>query len=347
MGSCDQRIFGLRPGDRLERQYSARDGLELFVEASAVLGDATIHWLLEHPGNLLVTPSGRPLAIAVPPAESARARSAIEGGPSSYPSLRCDEAGTVFIRKLRRRTILFARSLSEEPKGQIERALFENVYKGVTDLVTKWVWPVPAFWIVRAAAKLGIPPNAITGVSILLTLVAAWLFYEHQFLPGLAAAWLMTLLDTVDGKLARVTVTSSKLGNQLDHVTDVVHPPLWWICVAAGIEALDPARAPMIWMSCWIILGTYFAGRWIETAFKRRIGFNQYLWRPFDSAFRLIVSRRNVVLLILSVGYLTGNLAWSYAATAGWSAISVAIQLVILVQALAARARHPLTSWLM
>src|SRR3546814_2416912 len=45
------------------------------------------------------------------------------------------------------------------------------------------------------------------------------------FWTGLAAAWIMTFLDTVDGKLARVTLASSRWGNAYDHGIDLIHPP--------------------------------------------------------------------------------------------------------------------------
>ena len=49
--------------------------------------------------------------------------------------------------------------------------------------------------------------------------------------------WLMTFLDTVDGKLARVTVTSSRIGDVLDHGLDIIHPPLWYIAWGVGLPA--------------------------------------------------------------------------------------------------------------
>ena len=49
----------------------------------------------------------------------------------------------------------------------------------------------------------------------------------------------MTFLDTVDGKLARVTITSTKLGNVFDHGIDLIHPPFWYLAWGMGL-ALDP-----------------------------------------------------------------------------------------------------------
>ena len=55
------------------------------------------------------------------------------------------------------------------------------------------------------------------------------------FALGLLAAWLMTFLDTVDGKLARVSLQSSKLGHWMDHGLDIIHPPIWYWCWAQGL----------------------------------------------------------------------------------------------------------------
>lgn len=225
----------------------------------------------------------------------------------------------------------------------VEKRLFGNVYKGVTDVVTKYAWPWPAFHVTRAASRLGITPNMVTSVGLVLVFVAAWFFYRGELAAGLAAAWLMTFLDTVDGKLARVTVTSSAFGNLLDHGTDIIHPPIWWYCLAHGLAVLDPGQAGSIWPAFWIILGCYVIGRIVELAFHRVFGFNQYIWKRFDSSFRLIVSRRNIILLIMTVGLLADAATEAFLVCAGWSIVSTLIQAVRIGQAYASR---PITSWL-
>ena len=111
----------------------------------------------------------------------------------------------------------------------IEERTFSASYKGVTDLVTKWVWPRPAAWVTRRLAAWHVHPNTVTIASWLLAALACWLFARGAFVAGLLAAWLMTFLDTVDGKLARVTLTSSRFGNVLDHSLDLIHPPFWYL----------------------------------------------------------------------------------------------------------------------
>ena len=299
------------------------------------MDDAALSWLIENRGTIVGSVSGLPLAVSMEPGRSIDA-SALDG-KIVVPT------GEQFVRKLRRRVEVAAHSLADEPVGAVEKRLFGNVYKGVTDVVTKYAWPWPAFHVTRAAARLGITPNMVTSVGLVIVFVAAWFFYRGELAAGLAAAWLMTFLDTVDGKLARVTVTSSAFGNLLDHGTDIIHPPIWWYCLAHGLAVIEPATAATIWPAFWIILGCYLIGRIVEIAFHRLFGFNQYIWKRFDSRFRLIVSRRNIILLIMTVGLIIGAATEAFLACAAWSVVSTIIQVVRIGQAYASR---PITSWL-
>jgi phosphatidylglycerophosphate synthase len=188
----------------------------------------------------------------------------------------------------------------------------------------------------------------VTAASLVLVFAVLWWFSQGAWLPGLLAAWVMTFLDTVDGKLARVTATSSKLGDRLDHITDIIHPPIWWAALAYGLAGqADAVQRPLVWGSCLIILVGYFVGRTIETAFKTRFRYNCYMWRPFDSAFRLVVSRRNIILLIMTAGLILGVPIAAFVAAAAWTLISGVIQVVRLAQAYRAGQDGSLPSWLM
>jgi phosphatidylglycerophosphate synthase len=350
VGECNQRVFGMPPSERLNRQlaqqneYRIKHGkppMDVAAAASAVLDEAAISWLFAHPGEILGTPEGRALAVAVPNGEMARACRILESGGPIVPS-----GHSEFVRKLRRRVAVLALCVHEQPVRDVERRLYVNAYKGVTDLVTKYVWPWPAYYATRACAQLGITPNAVTFTGMLLMLLATWLFWHGEFASGLAAAWGMTFLDTVDGKLARVAARSSTFGNRLDHGTDILHPPLWWFAVTQGAAALDPGRSALLWQCFGVILIAYIISRLVEEAFKKRFGFNAFIWRPFDSYFRLIVARRNIMLLMLTVGTIVGALTESWVAAAAWNVASMLIQLIRLLAAIHRDRRETLRPWL-
>lgn len=69
-------------------------------------------------------------------------------------------------------------------------------------------------------AKLGIPPNAWTLLTIIPALVAFWMLANEQFLY--AAAWFIiaAFIDMIDGAVARVTGRATRFGAYLDTMMD-------------------------------------------------------------------------------------------------------------------------------
>src|SRR3546814_7814245 len=161
----------------------------------------------------------------------------------------------------------------------------------------------------------------------------------------LLAAWIMTFLDTVDGKLARVTLQSSKFGDIFDHGIDLIHPPFWWWAWIVGLAVAGytlPARDLIL----AIVLIGYVAQRLEEGLFQLLFGIAMHVWRPFDSFFRLITARRNPNLVILTVSALFGRPDIGMQIVAAWVLICFVIHGVVIVQGLLAKHRGALTSWL-
>ena len=231
-------------------------------------------------------------------------------------------------------------------RDELEQQLFSSSYKGVTDLVTKWVWPAPARRATKVCARLGIRPNHVTGFSVVLALLAGAAFWYGHFAAGLVLGWFMTFLDTVDGKLARVTLTSSRFGDLLDHSLDLIHPPLWYIAwaVGAGADSFPLALAPL----AAVMLAGYIGGRLCEGAFQLWVArFSIFLWRPADSLNRLITARRNPNLIILTGGLLAGQPAAALVAVIAWHVASTLFLLARLGMAWKVkRGQGPLQPWL-
>jgi phosphatidylglycerophosphate synthase len=230
-----------------------------------------------------------------------------------------------------------------------ERAYYDASYKGVTDVLTLYLWRKPAFYLTRWAAEAGVTPNMVTAVGALFCVAAFWLFWIGHYWPGIAAGFIFMVLDTVDGKLARCTGSSSPWGNIFDHGIDLIHPPFWWWAWAHGLAAygqpLEPVYATMV---LWAIIGGYVAQRIIEGGFMRRFGgMHIHVWRPVDSKFRLITARRNPNMVILVASLLIAGPDAGLVLVAFWTIVSLIFHAVRFAQASERAVRgQPVTSWL-
>jgi phosphatidylglycerophosphate synthase len=307
------------------------------------------HIMLEAPVG-----SSRAVIAAHVPADvamTARAVLARTENATTLPSIRVEKLEdqlSSFDPRLRKSEPPFAEPIGPGTKRALEERLFASSYKGVTDLVTKWLWPSPARWAVRLCVAVGLRPNHVTMVSILLVIAASILFAKGLYAWGLAGAWIMTFLDTVDGKLARVTVTSTRFGHLLDHVLDLVHPPFWYLLWGLGLESFS-SGIPRLTLSLavWVIFIGYIVGRLVEGIFRKWLGgFVIFCWRPFDSYFRLVTARRNPNLILLTISLILNRPDLGLVAVAGWTALSSLLLLVRLGVAVYARMHGPLRSWL-
>ncbi|MEZ4215854.1 MAG: CDP-alcohol phosphatidyltransferase family protein [Myxococcota bacterium] len=353
------RAFGLTASERLERGLARagvvhvardRDGVVpspsddrvLLVRADTFYDERLLHALAAAPaGTLLAGDDGRPLAVVAGPDRAAAARDALAGGArAGFATLAPGDLVPAYDERLRKHQPPFALPAVDSNVRGVENEIFAASYKGVTDLVTKWVWPVPARAAVRACVRRGITPNTVTAVSYALAIavIALWAGGGRGFAPGLALAWIMTFLDTVDGKLARCTLTSSRFGHVLDHGLDLVHPPLWWAAWAWGLAQGEPGFGAQL-ATVWIVVGGYVVGRLLEGVFLLLFEMEMFTWRPFDGWFRQVIARRNPNLLLLSAGLAFASPQAGLRAIALWTLGSIAIQLVRIAQALALRAR--------
>ena len=251
--------------------------------------------------------------------------------------------------ELRKRDRPFVLPLNPTDAEPVERAAYDAAYKGVTDLLTLYLWRKPAFYLTRWSARAGLTPNTITGIGAIFCLLAFILFWRGEYWWGVAAGFVFMVLDTVDGKLARCTGASSKWGNVFDHGIDLIHPPFWWWAWAHGLETygrpLEPVYATMV---LWAIIGGYVAQRAIEGAFMRRFGrMHIHVWRPVDSKFRLITARRNPNMVILVAALLFQRPDVGLELVACWTIVSLIFHAVRLAQANERAARGlPIKSWL-
>jgi phosphatidylglycerophosphate synthase len=252
-----------------------------------------------------------------------------------------------FDESLRRSTKPLLEPVNAERKNELENRLYGNAYRGITDLVTKFVWPKPAKQIVHLCAVLHISPNMVTSLGLLLVIAACYLFLNGFYGWGLLAGWIMTFLDTVDGKLARVTIQSSKFGHFFDHLIDLFHPPFWYIYWGMSLVNFQPVLGQGLQQMYWIIIIAYVAGRVVEGLFPLLGNCSIFTWRPFDAWFRLVTARRNPCMILLTASFLVGKPEWGFISVTFWTALTTIIMILRLIQAFIVRLTSgPLSSWL-
>jgi phosphatidylglycerophosphate synthase len=333
------RLWGLTARERLERIAAAQgmevaDDGEVEVDLGYAFDPAWLRFVAERPGHALTLGGKRVISNA--------------GGGAAPVEVKWEESQGIENNELRKRERPFLDRLAPDTVRSLERASYFGAYKGVTDLLTKYLWPEWALVLTRIAARWRISPNQVTLVGALLCVLATWLFWIGWYWTGLAAGLAFMVLDTVDGKLARCTITSSKWGEAFDHGIDLIHPPFWWYAWEVGLVRYGCPLAPdLFWGSFWVIVAGYVVQRAIEGAFILLFKMHIHVWQRFDSRFRLVTARRNPNMAILVASLLIGRPDWGIVGVAAWTGLCLVVQSVRLLQAMAERARgREVKSWL-
>ena len=374
----DGRVWGITPAERLRRALCAVgvakehisigpsldcspvSGSLLLFRADYVFDERLIRALVGAINTVLIAPSspenkGRPVAAHVTASYATEAQDLLSGQSIAKESYSATELQAVaptdlvpaYTATLRKTDPPYLLAVQAGNLAEIETRIFAASYKGITDLVTKWVWPRPARVVTRWCATTGITPNMITFLSWVLVVLVTWLFLRGDFGLGLIFAWLMTFLDTVDGKLARVTLTSSRVGHVLDHGLDILHPPFWYLAWSMGLLlapdggsfSADSDIVSWLRPAGMITVVGYIVGRLIEGLFMLLFKMEIHCWQPIDAFFRMITARRNPNLLLLSATTLIGRPDIGLVLVALWTLFSIGFHMMRVFQALIQRLR--------
>lgn len=366
VGDSETKLWGMSGRSRLERMLSATKQVTLAEESSQLatanavlllradyLFDARVlHALLTiNQQMLLVTSLDKvPVAILTDGNRAAAMCEVLNGNqqiPDNLPQRTLEDLPIAVQQNLKKKDPPYVLPILHTNQAELEAELFAASYKGVTDLVTKWVWPQPALLATRQCVRFGLLPNHVTFVSLILAILAGVVFWYGMFGIGLIMAWLMTFLDTVDGKLARVTLTSSKIGDVLDHGLDIIHPPLWYLAWGVGLIATTTPLANLE-LLVWLMFIGYIGGRLCEGAFQFLLAsFDIFIWRKIDSFHRLITARRNPNLILLTAGWAAGRPDIGFISVVVWHLLSTLFLMYRLLVAWRERSQGTtLRSWM-
>lgn len=257
-----------------------------------------------------------------------------------------------YDKALRKTEKPYALDIRETPLVEIMQRQFDSSYKGITDFVTKYFWPIPAFYATRVCAALRLTPNMVTTLSLIMMFAAMYYFWQGEWALGFITGWFMTFLDTVDGKLARTTMTYSAWGNIYDHGIDLIHPPFWYLAWYVGLGASTPV--PIDWTDPMVLsLGAIFIGyvadRLIEGLFILLHGFHIHVWRPINSKLRFFTARRNPNMFIFMIGIMLIPFAsdagkWGFYSVAIWTWVCILFNIGVVIWSVISRGE--VRSWM-
>lgn len=233
-----------------------------------------------------------------------------------------DPAGiNPYIENLRREIPPYLLRIENETHlRQADRLLRLTVHKGVLELVAKYIHPPLEFGGVRLIDETEISPNQITILWLILAALTVPLFMKGYLLTGLILAAVSGVLDGIDGKLARLTLRYSKVGDRLDHIGGAIYDGIWYLALGWYFSAGDPQSTGALFT--YLLVISYVFHRLIPGLFRNLHGQEIYDYRRIDVIARLVGARMNNNIWLLLIGVSLGFPRESYYLMCSWMALT-------------------------
>jgi len=145
-----------------------------------------------------------------------------------------------------------------------------------------------------------ITPNRITIFANLAAFFVASLFLFLLGYLKIAAvlAYIVGIIDGLDGKLARARGILTKLG-YIEHSFDMLYEQTWYICFAISLYLLGYGYFPLILGLTMLVADSFVRHCYMQ--FRLTMGKALTAYTKFDRAFARIDGRRNVYILYMII----------------------------------------------
>lgn len=171
--------------------------------------------------------------------------------------------------------------------------------------------------ISMAVAPLRLPPDAVSVLALVLALVAAAMLAAGWGLAGGGLTQLASVVDGVDGEIARLQVRARAAGALLDGILDRLGDTA--ILAGLGLWALEGSADPRVVLGLTVAAA---AGAMLSMASKDRISALGMLPAP-ERALGFLLGGRDGRLLLVAVGAVLGRPVLALAAVVVTSALGV------------------------
>lgn len=318
------------------------------VDANAVIDDRLIRFAANEPVNTRIASREHPDLLFVK-TEAQRLKAILgslpeNAGENEWRKLWLTDTADVRIRyadefdsyidDLRLDFVPYFFPIEEQTDiRQAENKMYEANFKGTLDFIAIYIYKYPVREIVRWLSQYPwITPNQITFLSIASSFAVPFLFALGQWNWAILIGWLMFIFDSVDGKLARLTIRLSRTAGIIEHATSSPALFLWFVSLGwyfSGGDILNPALGSNI--ACWTLMILYWVDKSLNGYFRARFQYDLYNHAVFDQKFHLFACRRAIIHLIITIGYLSGYLQEGFYFLAAWMGVSFLVHLIRLI----------------
>lgn len=175
--------------------------------------------------------------------------------------------------------------------SRAKQLLIENSQKGASDFLACYLHQPIENKIVYYLSDLKITPNQVSIFVNVLAYIVTFLYLFGYFLEGVIIAFLVGIVDGVDGKLARVKGQATKVGT-MEHPFDMLFEFSWFIAFAINLYKSQGSHIPLL-LALFIITFCAFY-RHCYDRFRRSFGRSLDDTGNFERFFRRIAGRRNL-----------------------------------------------------
>jgi len=208
---------------------------------------------------------------------------------------------------------------TKEDLIKAKKLLIENACKGRNDLLATYVNKPIENFIVSRLANTRITPNQVTILTNVIAYTSTFLFLKGYLLFASLLTFIVSFMDGVDGKLSRVKIASSNIG-EMEHAFDFLFEHSWYIALAIYLSEAYGISA--ILLCTFVILFDSFS-HYCEQAFEKAIkGHPLPDYERTEQLFRKFDGRKNSYIIFILIGVLLNIPFWSLVTIFVWSLIS-------------------------
>jgi len=193
--------------------------------------------------------------------------------------------------------------------------------RGASDFVAHYLNRPIENKLVKLISDSPITPNQVTILTNVLAYIVTALFFSGHLLTGAILAFVVGVIDGLDGKLARIRCCSTKLG-LMEHVFDLLYEFSWLVALAYFVSQ-SQGSFPLLITACSIAFIAFY--RFCYDQFTRAMGVSLDVYGRFERAFRRVAGRRNIYNVYILVGVLLGVPLYSLIGIAFHSALTAIV----------------------